>query len=900
MLELKDLRCNHEKSPKGINGNPVFSWILESDEKNTMQVAYQIVITSEGKIIIDTDRIDSDDSIEVQVNGFYVEDRKEYTFEVTVWDNHGNVARAVSDFEATPVSFEAKWIEPTNKGVKNEKTISMVASQIFKAKPKKSADERLMPVTLMRKEFEVKPGLLKARAYATAHGIYELSFNGNRPDERYFAPEFTAYGKYVCYQIYDVKSLLNEGENALGVKLADGWYNGRIGMTGECCQFGLARAFFLQLELYYEDGSKEIICSDGSFKWSDESSIRYADIFIGSKIDNRYLDKENGFDTVGYHDRNWNVVTVKEYDNSRLHAQIGSPVYVYEKLPCVKIITTPKGEKVVDLGQVFAGIVRMSVKEKEGTVIKLEHTEVLDQKGNFINNIMGPNKEQTDYFITAGTGVETFEPHFTFHGFRYIKVTGITNWDDASFTGLALTSKMDDAMEFESSNPLINQLYHNVRWSQYSNMISVPTDCPQRERAGWTGDFEIFTPTAMYNQDMRAFTRRWLENMEVDQLDNGIIPDMIPYCPSYKQLMLSVYKTERSAAWGDASIMVPWYLYEQYGDKTVLERFYPMMEKWFAYIKSEAENEVPDSFRKKKNKTEREIENQKFLWNTGWHYGDWLVPSISKSMLTFSKSGWMTAEVIAPMYYANDAYLLSRISKLLGYDDKAEHYEKLCSRIKEAFLETNVGSNGLINPDLQGLYVCSIWFDMVPEDIKVKMAEHLNQMIMDNGFKLDTGFASTPILLDILMRYNYKDTAFKVLYQEECPSWLYEVKKGATTIWENWAAIKPNGKVDIFSYNHYAFGGVFRWVYRTIGGIQNDSIAFKDIIIRPVSDPSMTSAKTAYQSVYGPVRSSWEKKNGEFRLDVHIPCNTSATVILPDGSEKKVGSGDYSFTCKEL
>lgn len=899
MLQLKDLRCNHETEPKGISGSPVFSWILESDENNTVQTAYQLVICQGNKVVSDTGKIESSDSIEVTADGFQAQDRQEYSFKVNVWDNHDNTADAKSTFEAAPRGFSARWIEPSNKGVRNEKTISMVASQIFKAKPRKSADERLMPITLIRKEFEVRKGLVKARAYATAHGLYELSMNGVRPDERFFAPEFTAYGKYVCYQTYDVLGLLKEGKNALGVKLADGWYNGRIGMTGECGQFGLARALFLQMELYYEDGSKDVICSDETFKWSDDSSVRYADIFIGSKVDNRLTDKENGFDLAGYDDSSWKAVEVKDYDNARLHAQIGSSVHVYEELPCVSVITTPKGEKIVDFGQVFAGVVRMRVREKEGTVIKLEHTEVLDQKGNFINNIMGPNKEQTDYFITAGTGAETFEPHFTFHGFRYVKITGLTNWDDASFTGLALTSKMDNAMDFESSNPLINQLYHNVRWSQYSNMISVPTDCPQRERAGWTGDFEIFTPTAVYNQDMRAFTRRWLENMEVDQLDNGIIPDMIPYCPSYRELMLSVYKTERSAAWGDASIMVPWYLYEQYGDREVLERFYPMMEKWFAYIRQEAETEVPKSFRKKKNKTEREIENQKYLWNTGWHYGDWLVPSISKSMLTFSKSGWMTAEVIAPMYYANDARLLSKISALLGKEDKAEYYEKLSARIRQAFLETIVDSNGLIDPDLQGLYVCAIWFDMIPDDIKEKMAAHLNQMIKDNGFKLDTGFASTPILLDILMKYGYDETAFKVLYQEECPSWLYEVKKGATTIWENWAAIKPNGKVDIFSYNHYAFGGVFRWVYRTIGGIKNNSIGFKKIIIEPVSDKTLTYANTTYQSVYGPITSSWKKDNGEFKLNVHIPCNTAAEIILPNGERHEVGSGSYSFSCKE-
>ena len=898
MLKLTDLRVNHERTPYGISGSPVFSWKLISDENDTVQTAYSLSVLKAGIPVAESGKVETKQSIEVFIPGFLAEDRAEYEFEVHVWDNHGNEAVEKSWFEAAPAGFQAKWIEPSNKGVKPEKKISMVASQLFKAKPKLTPDQRLMPVTLLRKEFQVKPGLKKARAYATAHGNYELSFNGVRPDNRYLAPEFTAYGQYVCYQTYDIKDLLTEGSNACGVKLSDGWYSGRIGMTGECGQFGLSRAMFLQIELYYEDGTREVVVSDEGFKWNDNGVSRYADIFIGTKEDNRYASNEKGFDTVGFDDSAWQDVVIENHSNDRLHAQIGAPIEVYTELPAVEILTTPKGEKIVDFGQVFAGIVRMKVKEKPGTVIKLEHTEVLNEKGNFINNIIGPNKEQVDYFITAGSGEEVFEPRFTFHGFRYVKITGIENWKDASFVGVALTSTMDNAADFECSNPLLNRLYQNVRWSQLSNMISVPTDCPQRERAGWTGDFEIFAPTALYNQDMRTFTRRWLENMEVDQLPDGQIPDMVPYCPSYKELMLTTYQSECSAAWGDASIIIPWYLYEQYGDLNTLRRYYPMMERWFAYIRNEAETKVSDSFKKKKKKTEREIENQKYLWNTGWHYGDWLIPSISKNLFTFSKSGWMTREVIAPIYYANDAYLLSRIAELLGKDEDAKKYKALYERIKIAFQETCVGPDGKIDPDLQGLYVCSIWFDMVPEEIKVKMAAHLVDLIKANGYRLDTGFASTPLLLFVLERYGYTDVAFKLLYQEQCPSWLYEVKKGATTIWENWAAIKPDGKVSIFSYNHYAFGGVFNWIYRSIAGINNASVGFENILIKPVTDPTMQWAETSHECVYGTITTRWERKNGQFILDVTIPCNTRADVVLPDGSSRNVGSGKYQFTCK--
>ena len=898
MLQLYDLRVNHEIAPYGISGSPVFSWKLSSDERNTVQTAYSIRISRDGAVAAETGKVEIKQSIENTVPGFIAEDRAEYSFEVTVWDNHGNEAVESSYFEAAPANFSANWIEPANGGVRSEKKISMIASQFFHVKPKKSPDERLMPVTMLRREFQVKPGLKKARAYASAHGIYELSFNGQRPDQRFLAPEFTAYGKYVCYQTYDITKLLTEGGNACGVKLADGWYSGRIGITGECGQFGLSRALFLQIELTYDDGNRELIVSDESFKWSDEGVSRYADIFIGEKQDMRYAGKEAGFDTVGFDDSAWQRAVVKPYDSGRLHAQIGSPVEIYEELPCVQVITTPKGEKIVDFGQVFAGMVRMTVKEKPGTAIKLEHTEVLDHKGNYINNIMGPNKDQTDYFVTAGTGEETFEPHFTFHGFRYVKVTGLENWADAKFTGLVLTSRMDNNGSFACADARINQLYHNVRWSQLTNMISLPTDCPQRERAGWTGDFEIFTPTAVYNQDMRAFTRRWLENMEADQLPGGEIPDMIPYLPSYRDQMIEVYKSEVSAAWGDAAIIVPWNLYQTYGDKAVLERFYPMMERWFRYVRNEAETKFSDSFKKKKNPTERERENQKYLWNTGWHYGDWLTPSISKSMFTFSKSGWVTREVIAPIFYAQDALLLSKIAALLGKNQEAEKYRALYERIRVAFQETCVDKDGRIDPDLQGMYVCAIDFDMVPQETKVKMAKRLVELIEANGGKLDTGFVATPRLLGVLERFGYADVAFKLLYQEECPSWLYEVKNGATTIWENWAAIKPNGKVDIFSYNHYSFGGVFNWMYRAVGGIEKADVGFEKILIRPVTDPAMGWAETSHECVYDTIATRWERKGNELKLDVTVPCNTCATVLLPDGTKHEVGSGKYSFTGK--
>lgn len=898
MLTLKDLRCNHQNTPFGITGCPLFSWKLVSDGQNVMQSAYQLVLKQEETLVAESGKVESGQSVDVKPENLSLEPGKTYRWQVTVWDNRGESALCESWFETAPAEWKAKWIEPSNGGLRFEKPISVVANTLFGAKPKEPVEKRLLPVTLLRKEFAVKEGLKKARAYATAHGVYALSVNGQTPDDRLLAPEYTSYEKYLCYQTYDITALLSPGSNAWGVWLADGWWGGRIGMSGECGQYGLTRAMLLQIELEYTDGSKETILSDESVKWSDNGMIRYSDLFIGEKQDHTYAKNSEGFDRPGFNDSGWQAVVVKDYGYANLKPQIGEPIRKLKEFPVKQVTTTPKGEKVLDFGQVIAGFVRMTIRTKGSAVIKLEHSEVLDEKGNYLNNIMGVNKDQTDLFITCGEGEEVFEPRFTFHGFRYVRVTGIEDWTNVSFTAVAITSAMENAATFACSNDLINQLYSNVRWSQYANMISIPTDCPQRERAGWTGDIGVFAPTAAYNQDMQTFLVRWLENLSVDQLSDGQVPNMIPYTPSYRNQMLSVFKAECSAAWGDACILVPWVLYNQYADVEILKNGYATMEKWMAYIADQAQKENPKAFTKKRKKTEREIDNQKYLWNGGWHFGDWLIPSQSRNMLESTKSGKVTKEVIAPMCYANNARLMAEIAKVIGKKDDAAKYAALHQRIKEAFAETYIGADGRMTPDLQGIYVCALWYGLVPQALEQKMADHLVELIHANGGCLDTGFIATPVLLDVLVKYGHKQEAYNLLYQDKCPSWLYEVKNGATTMWENWRAITPEGKVSIYSYNHYALGCVFDWIYRTVVGINAADVAYKKILIRPDVDDQMHWAESRHETVYGEIFCRWEKKDGQFLLDIAVPCNTTAQVVLPDGTSLNVGSGKYHYCCK--
>jgi alpha-L-rhamnosidase len=898
MLKPTDLKCNRQNKPFGITGSPVFSWKLISDERDTIQTAYQISITRAGQHISDSGKVISGRSIEVCVSEFFVHPAQIYDWSVKVWDNHGNETTARSFFEAAPEVFTAKWIEPSNAGIRYEKPISILANTLFHAKPKLPVDQRLMPVTLLRKEFSVKPYLRKARIYATAHGTYQISLNGKRPDNRLLAPEYTAYEKYLCYQTYDVTAMLQAGQNVCGIWLADGWWGGRIGISGECGQYGLSRAFLMQMELEYCDGSCETVISDESFVWSDDGEIRYSDIFIGEKQDHTFAANEKGFDYAGFNADSWQSVIVKDYGYDNLKPQIGAPVMPICELPVREIIRTPRNEIIVDFGQVFAGFVRFKASEKKGTVIKLEHTEILDERGNFLNNIMGVNKDQTDFFICSGESGEVFEPQFTFHGFRYVRVTGLSNLETAVFIGVAISSTMDNTGIFSCGNELLNKLYSNVRWSQYSNMISIPTDCPQRERAGWTGDIQVFAPTAIFNQDMQSFLERWLESMEAEQFDDGQVPCIIPYTKSYKNQLKAVFREECSTGWSDACLIVPYVMYRLYGNLSVLKRHYPMMKRWMDYAQKQAEQNTPKSFQKKRGKTAREIENQKYLWNTGWHFGDWLIPSLSKSLIESTKSGKVTKEVIAPMYYAYEVRLMTEISAILGCKEDADKYKQLFTRIKTAFAETYITPDGLITPNLQGIYVCALWFELVPKEIESKIVSRLVDLISANDYRLDTGFLATPVLLDVLTKYGHKDIVYKLLYQEKYPSWLYEIRKGATTIWENWGAIRPDGKVSTFSYNHYALGCVCDWMYRYIGGIRNASVGYEKIIIKPEPDETLQWAESGYESVYGEIYCKWKKENGHFNLRVRIPCNSSATIKLPDGSRTEIGSGQYEFECQ--
>ena len=538
-LSVTDLRIEHQKTPLGLDIKaPRFAWKLVSEERNVVQTAYRLQLTDENGNVTDTGKIQSSSSIEIRIDGLVLNPMTRYDIKVTVWDNKGNINSADSYFETgrmdTP--WDTSWIEPeqiptvsTLEG-KNY-SMDMLGKNIFEGKVRDFAE--FMPVQYIRIPCDVEKGLKKARIYATAHGVYRLEVNGIRPDDRELAPEITAYKKYLQYQTYDVTKLLNIGSNTIAITLGDGWWTGRIGSSGDSCQFGNTTGLLLQAELLYEDGTSETRTAQEGVSCA-EGPLIFSDMYVGEKYDAR---KEiEGWNLAGFDDSSWKPVRKAEYSMDNLEGQYGESVHSVKTLSPIQILYTPAGDTILDFGQVMAGQVEFTVDAPEGCEIKLEHSEVLDKNGNYFQNIFGINKEQTDIYITK-EGKQTYRPTFSYHGFRYVRVTGWPGeMELQQFKVYVLSSHMQTIGEFSTSNDKINQLQKNIWWSQVTNCISIPTDCPQRERAGWTGDIMVFAPTMCFNQEADAFLTRWMKSLRAEQHVDGAVPCVVPFFEGYKEI----------------------------------------------------------------------------------------------------------------------------------------------------------------------------------------------------------------------------------------------------------------------------------------------------------------------------------------------------------------------------
>ncbi len=812
-FSVQGLLCENLTNPMGLDvEHPRFTWQLVGDARGETQTAYEIRVSDDAtslrngtKLLWASGKVLSDASVHVLYQGASIVSATRYFWQVRAWDNHGMVSpwSAPAYWQSGllhPEDWIAKWIEPGYP---------------------EDMDKR--PCPLFRKTFSITKKIRSADLYITAHGLYEANVNGQRVGNAFLTPGWTSYKKRLAYQTYDLTNQLRPGKNSFGVMLGNGWYRGYIGFSDKRDFYGKDIALLFQLDIRYTDGSEEKVTSDASWK-SSTGEVVGAEIYNGESIDAR-LQKE-GWTQPGYDDSQWSGVQVADFDKNNLVAADVEPIRKHESFSPVRIFKTPSGEQVIDFGQNLVGWVKFTVRGKSGDQITLKHAEVLDKLGNFYTDNLRMAKA-SDTYILKGSGVEEFEPHFTFHGFRYVQVDGYPGELRAGdFSAIALYSDMDSTGNFACSNPLINQLQHNIQWGQKGNFLDVPTDCPQRdERLGWTGDAQVFSRTASFNMNVDAFFAKWLKDLAADQNANGIVPFVIPDV---------ILAPVGSAGWADASTIIPWNMFLAYGDKTILQDQYASMKAWVGYMTSSSKDD---------------------LWNNGFHFGDWLFyrPQDDND----GRAAVTDKYLIAQCFYAHSTQILIDAAGILGHTDDVRQYTDLLQRIKSAFLREYMTPSGRLVSGTQTAYVLALQFDMLPDSLRAQAATRLVDNIKSYNMHLTTGFLGTPYLCHVLSRFGYTDVAFRLLLQDTYPSWLYPVKMGATTIWERWDGIRPDSTFEtpsMNSFNHYAYGAIGDWMYRVIAGLDTyaDGPGYKHILVmpHPGGDSSM------HRQVLGPIMES--------------------------------------------
>ena len=925
MYKLENITCEHLMNPLAVTAErPRFCWELVSEKSGIYQNTYRIVVQKEdGGIVWDSNRTEGSRSVDVEYEGKILESACRYCYQITVWTSDGAKVQSTEQYFETAffdvADWKAYWIEPDPlpqlaenplEGA-SRKWMEVIGSMMRGEPVNMISDEENLrsqglepydPPVRLRSQFQLKGKVKSARLYVTAHGIYEAKINGKYITDTVLNPGFTTYDKRIKYQVYSVGHLLNEGDNAIAVIVADGWYKGKIAL-GRGCEYGEVPGLLLQIGVEYEDGMTETICSDGTWKYSFDGPIRMADLFLGQTVDGRLEDGDPSVCT--YCDDNWKPVRIKEKPGTgneadreykgTLDAQAAPLAKVFEEIPAQKVWNAPNGDTLVDFGQNMAGTIRVVVRGEAGEQIIFEHGEVLDWDGNFTYVFeKDETRAQRDCYICAGSGDEIFAPRFSYHGFRYVRVKGGKHWTKEQFTALAVSTANAVTGSFRCSDEQLNQLQHNIYWSQRANNITIPTDCPTREKAGWTGDVVVYGPTALFNQDMTAFYEDWLRSIRMEQTESGHVLNTVPLIKNYIQQTMA-----GSIGWGDVILTLPMQLYTLRGDIKALKDNYSAMEKWMSVIRQcayelPAANPMGGMTQEQFDAmSEREKDNQHYLINTGFHFGDWLVPSV-KDANGFSDgpaSAFLTMNCVDTAILAANAELFAQVSDLLGYTENAEEYQKYAQRVREAFYEEYVDENGKLSQEMQGNYILALKYHMVPKEKEEMLAKHLDELIHQNGNCLDTGFMTIAHILDVLCDYGYEETAWKILWQKKCPSWLYEIEHGATTMWENWDAIREDGSIGACSFNHYAFGCVGDFMYRRILGIQNAGIGYDKIRIAPGYHCGLHWAEGSYRSPYGVIEVHWEKNGESYKISGKIPANTNAVLVLPDGTEKEIGNG---------
>lgn len=857
-MKIFDLRTEYKINPIGLGTrSPRMSWKIEDERRNTQQTAFRVKcaatiaeLNSEKDLLWDSGKTVSGQSVHVPYQGETLGSAQQVFWQVKVWLNHGDE----SDWSET-ASWETGLLEDSDW--KAGWIVSNVSEDVSDSTPS----------PFFRKSFRIEKPVASARIYASALGLYELSINGRRVSSDYFTPGWTTYGKRLQYQVFDVSGFLSTGENVLGAILGDGWYRGYFVWQGNKNLYGEKIALMAQLRLVHTDGTETILVTDTSWK-SNTGPILKSDIYNGETYDARL--ELPGWNQSGFDDTGWTGVSLLNPPAACLVASEGSPVRITETIQPVARIITPTGELVFDMGVNMVGWVEFSLPGAAGSSLTIDHGEVLDQDGNFYNANLRKAKA-SDTYIFSGRGIETWHPRFTFHGFRYVRISGYEGEiQTQNLAGHVIHSDMEQIGWFSCSDPLVNQLQLNIDRGLRGNFLDVPTDCPQRdERLGWTGDAQVFASTAAFNRNTAPFYIKWMKDLALEQKPDGSVPWVVP----------NVVKDGGgtgwsdgfgATGWADAAMVIPWEVYQAYGDIRILEEQYTSMKSWVEYMIHHS--------------------GDRYIFDYGFHFGDWLAfaeyMSYHFNAPDYGYAGAYTEkELIATAYFYYSTGLLQKTATCLGKTTDAERYAAILPEIKKAFQKEFITETGRITSNSQTAYTLALVFGLYDDQQKEIAAQRLANDVR-HFEHLTTGFLGTPLLCQALSDNGYPDLAYMLLFNKRYPSWLYPITKGATTIWERWDCIKPDGSfqdVGMNSFNHYAFGAIGRWLYTQVAGLQTDpgQPGYRHIIIKPLFTDQLSFVRAGHHSLYGSVSVDWEQTDRQMVVKIEIPVNTTATLTLP-------------------
>jgi alpha-L-rhamnosidase len=858
-LRVAALRAEHRRDALGIGvARPRLTWLVETERRDWWQAGAAVECRgpARGGEAANVE-VGGDESVLVAWPFATLRSRERVEVRVRVSGTDGSA----SDW-SEPLPIEAGLLDPSDWS----------ASFVTPAERPAPGET---PAWLLRRSFTVRPGLVSARLYVTALGVYEAELNGVVVGDEVLAPGWTVYDTRLRYATHDVAALLHEGDNAIGATIADGWYRGRLGFGGgRSGVYGDRLALLTQLELAYADGSVERVVTDDAWR-AARSAVTATSLYDGVTVDARLL--RPGWSDAGYDDAGWTPVERLDRDLATLIAPAGPPVRRIEERAPVAITTSPSGRTLVDFGQNLVGRLRIRVDGPAGTTVRLRHAEVLED-GELCTRPLR-FAEATDRYTLRGDGPETFEPRFTFHGFRFAEVDG---WPGElrpeDLTAVVVHSDLERTGWFACSDPLLERLHENVVWGMRGNVLDVPTDCPQRdERLGWTGDTQVFAPTATFLYDTAGFLGSWLADLRVEQARlDGIVPPMVPN-PMAMALA--------AAAWGDAATVVPAVLHERTGDRGVLAGQLASMGAWVDHIAGLA---GPDR-----------------VWRTGFQFGDWLDPTAPPDQPGRARTD---ASIVMTAYLARSAELTARAATLLGRVVEAARFGALAREAREAFAREFVTPAGRLMCDAETAYALAIAFDLLPTtEQRAHAGDRLAELVRDGGFRIRTGFVGTPLICDALAATGHHATAYRLLLQRACPSWLYPVTMGATTVWERWDSMLPDGSInpgEMTSFNHYALGAVADWMHRAIGGIAPAAPGYREIAVAPRPGGGLTHASARHLTPYGAAEVAWRIEAGRFHLDLVLPPNARAVVRFPGGAGPEaavhVGSGRHAWSVPYL